>query len=176
MSTLRHRLCERIASGALRMRARGVFTEMSGVNSKKNAVGAIWAQLYAILDDGSQTICDLSCRFFILPPKRRKSMAKEKTLTGNMHVALALGCAVAMAISSFAAERTWIGESGGSWYSLPIHICSGAVIRCKVSYRLKIALCSLGELRRCAPGITPDSGAPCPNFGVLLRDEGICYN
>jgi len=103
-------------------------------------------------------------------------MTTEKTLTGNMHVALALGCAVAMAISSFAAERTWIGESGGSWYSLPIHICSGAVIRCKVSYRLKIALCSLGELRRCAPGITPDSGAPCPNFGVLLRDEGICYN
>ena len=33
-----------------------------------------------------------------------------------MHIALALGCAVAMAISSFAAERTWVGESGGSWY------------------------------------------------------------
>lgn len=43
-------------------------------------------------------------------------MTREKTLTGNMHIALALGCAVAMAISSFAAERTWVGESGGSWY------------------------------------------------------------
>ena len=43
-------------------------------------------------------------------------MTTEKTLTGNMHIALALGCAVAMAISSFAAERTWVGESGGSWY------------------------------------------------------------
>lgn len=43
-------------------------------------------------------------------------MTTEKTLTGNMHIALALGCAVAMAISSFAAERTWIGESGSSWY------------------------------------------------------------
>lgn len=59
MSTLRHRLCERIASGALRMRARGVFAENVG-NSKKDAVGAIWAQLYAILDDGSQKVRDLS--------------------------------------------------------------------------------------------------------------------
>lgn len=42
------------------MRARGVFAEMSGVNSKKNAVGAIWAPLYAILDDGSQKVRDLS--------------------------------------------------------------------------------------------------------------------
>ena len=44
------------------MRAWGVFAEMSGggVNSKKNAVGAIWAPLYAILGDGSQKVRDLS--------------------------------------------------------------------------------------------------------------------
>ena len=48
-------------------RAQGAFPPRlsgGGVNSKKNAAGALYARLCAIPDDGSQTMCDLSFCFF----------------------------------------------------------------------------------------------------------------
>lgn len=87
------------------MRARCVFAEMSGVNSKKNAVGAIWAQLYAILDDGSQNVRDLS--FCVFSHRQFKNGGT------------AMKMFLAMSLMLFAGMESSAWETRPGWPALP---------------------------------------------------------